>query len=165
MTLIEGIVGSVIAAGIVALIVAGHRRWFGQRIRIIEPREHDLLPPAETHNNVVGHPVRGTLKQLPKGHEIWLLVMDTSKTKVWPQGFSPVEYDADKGTWKGYVHVWGWNQVTVVAVIAPPTSQDFFNYYQRLGREGKTKYEPIARIPAECKKSAIVQTRVPKPGA
>jgi hypothetical protein len=69
-------------------------------------------------------------KHLRKDHRIWLRVMDDKTCKTWPPGLVPVEYSNDQGTWKGYIHAWGWNNVAIVAVVAPPTSQDYFNYFR-----------------------------------
>ena len=160
MTLIVGIIGSIIATVIVALAIAAFRSVYGQRIKITYPKINDFLATAENRLGVVVHPVHGTLKHLPKDHKVWLLVMDEKARKIWPQGLVPVEYDKEQGTWKGYIHAWGWNNVTVVAVVAPPTSQDYFNYFQRMGP--KTNYEPILGIPKECKHRDSVLAKVPK---
>jgi hypothetical protein len=160
VSLLQGIVGSIIAAAIVALLVGGYKRWFGQQIRITQPKENDFLLPAELHLGVQAHPVYGTVRHVPKGHKIWLLAAEESTGKAWPQGFSPVEQSGD-GTWKGYIHVWGWHRVTIVAVIAPPTSQEYFRYFQRVGK--KTDYEPIIGIPPECKKRHTISAKVPPP--
>jgi hypothetical protein len=112
VNLIEGIIGSVIAAALVAMVVAIYRRQFGQRITITEPLNHGSLSPTERHFGVLSHPVYGTIRNLPKGHKIWLIVADEAGGKFWPQTFSPVEADEAKGTWKGYIHAWGWHSIT-----------------------------------------------------
>ena len=150
---------SLIASIIYATVGGGYRRWFGQQIKIIEPQENGFLAPAEPRRGVQAHPVAGTLKYLPENHRIWLIVVDETKGKFWSQGFEPVEYHKDTGTWKGYVHVWGWHHVTLIAVVAPPTSQEYFNYFQRVGQ--KTGYEPLLGIPLEGKKRATVRAKVP----
>jgi predicted PurR-regulated permease PerM len=40
MTVIEGITGSIIATIIVAIAIAVYKRWFGQQIKITDPRPH-----------------------------------------------------------------------------------------------------------------------------
>lgn len=160
MTLIQGIIGSIIAAGIVALLVAGYQGRFGQRIRITDPQAHGFLTAAEMRPGVMKHVVSGTLKHLPKDHRIWLLVLDKSG-RAWPQGLATVEYDKTKGTWKGFINAMGSHEVNIVAVIAPPTSQDYFEYFERMGRDFKTGYQPIARVPPECKKRDSIQAKVP----
>jgi hypothetical protein len=49
--------------------------------------------------------------------------------------------------------------VTIIAVVAPPTSQEYFNYFQRVGQ--KTSHEPLLGIPLECKIGDIVHAKVP----
>jgi hypothetical protein len=48
----------------------------------------------------------------------------------------------------------------VVAVVAPPTAQQLFRYFQKRGDETRV-YDPLDCIPAECKNMASVQTRIP----
>jgi hypothetical protein len=158
--ILVGIATSLIASIIYATVGGGYRRWFGQQIAITDPVPHGFLTAAEMRPGVMKHVVSGTLKYLPKDHEIWLLVEDEFTGKAWPQGHAPVEYNKDKGTWKGFVNVMGWHSVIVVAVVAPPTSQDYFNYFQRMGRDFKTGYQPIGRIPPECKRRATVHAKV-----
>ena len=158
--MIKGIIESIIAAVIIAIVVGVYRCVVGQRIKIISPQQNGFLATAETRFGVVAHPVHGTLKHLPKGHKIWLLVIDEKTGKTWPQGFASVEFSKEQGTWSGYINVWGWQNVTVAAVVAPPTSQEYFNYFQRVG--SKTNHEPILGIPAECKHRDLVQVKVPK---
>ena len=163
LTIILGVAGSLIASIIYATVGGGYRRWFGQQIKIKEPRENGFLAPSECRAGIQAHAVSGTLKYIPKGHRIWLIVADETKGKYWPQGFAPVEYHEDTGTWKGYIHVWGWQHVTIYAVIAPPTTQEFFNYFQRVGE--KTGFAPMLGIPRECKKRATLRCKVPPPPA
>jgi hypothetical protein len=49
--------------------------------------------------------------------------------------------------------------IKVFAVIASPTSQEFFRYYERVGQ--KTEYHPSDRIPAECKNQSHVLAHLP----
>lgn len=53
----------------------------------------------------------------------------------------------------------GGPNVTIIAVVAPPTSQEFFQYYEKVG--SKTAYEPLERIPAECWNIHEVQAKKP----
>jgi hypothetical protein len=160
VTIILGIATSLIASFLYATVGGRYQRWFGQQVKITEPQENGFLAPAETRRGVQGHPVSGTLKYLPKGHGIWLVVRDDTKGKFWPQGFEPVEYQANTGTWKGYVTVSGWHRVTIIAVVAPPTSQEYFNYFERVA--AKTTHEPLLGIPVECKKRDLVHAKVPQ---
>jgi hypothetical protein len=161
--LVEGIIGSVVAAGIVAVIVASYKRWFGQRIAIINPTEHRSLSAAEPRAGIMAHVVHGTVKHLPKGHRIWLVFVHEAGGQFWPQSFAPVETNDAKGTWKGYIHVFDWQykweNITIMALIAPPTTQQYFNYFQRVGK--KTGFEPLSAIPAECKWRHTIQAKVP----
>jgi len=160
MGLVTGVVESIIAAVIIAIVVGAWRWYLGRKVKISDPEENGELARAENRGGVVAHAVSGTLKSLPQDHRAWLLVLDDVRGKVWPQGFEPVAYDKGKGRWKGYVHVWGWNHVTIIAVVAPPTSQEFFSYFQRVGY--KTGFEALLNIPRECKMRATVHARVPK---
>lgn len=89
--------------------------------------------------------------------------MNESGGKFWPQGFTPVETNEAKGTWKGYIHAfewhYKWSNLTITAVIAPPTTQEYFNYFQRVGK--KTDFEALSGIPPECKWRDTVQAKVP----
>jgi hypothetical protein len=99
--------------------------------------------------------VEGTLEHLPEGHKIWLLNVNERSKQVWPQGFSTVEdWDAQRGVWTGRVCGKPGETIKIVAVVAPPTSTDFFNYYQRICDCGTV--EPLGRIPPECTNQASV---------
>jgi len=164
VTLIEGILGSIIAAGIVAMIVASYRRWFGQEIRITSPLDGGTLTDPEPLGSGLSFPVRGVLRFLPKNHEIWLLVQSLSG-KTWPQGFHQVDYNHRDGTWRGRITGMGRERIRIIAVIAPPTSQDYFRYFQKLGDECESGFPPILRVPVECKKRHSVEANVPPPTA
>ncbi|HEX3747650.1 MAG TPA: hypothetical protein VHW09_27130 [Bryobacteraceae bacterium] len=162
MSLLEIIVAiatSVAGTIIYATVGGGYRRLFGQQIYITEPQENGFLAPAESRRGTSAHAVSGTLKHLPKGHAVWLIVIDEKKGKHWPQGFERVEYHEATGTWSGYITADGWHQVTVTAVVAPPTTQEYFNYFQRVG--GMTKHEPLLSIPSECKRRHSIHVKVP----
>jgi hypothetical protein len=158
MTLIEGIVASVTAAIIIAIAAAAYRKWFGQQIKITDPRPHELLTDPVPLGGGYSFPVRGTLKHLPKDHEIWLLVQNEATGQLWPQGHFRVEHK--HGTWMGRINAMGQGNVKIFAVIAPPTSQDLFWYFQMLGPV--SGYKPIERIPPECRKQDSVQAKVPR---
>jgi hypothetical protein len=49
----------------------------------------------------------------------------------------------------------GGANVTIIAVVAPPTSLAFFLYYEKVG--SKTAYEPLEQIPDECRNIHQVQ--------
>ena len=141
------------------------RKTAGREIKITSPRPQELLrSPEQRGSGFFVFPVSGTLKHLPKDHEIWLLVEDQRSGRVWPQGFFPVVFDPDQKTWNGKINpnIIGKTQpIKIVAVVAPPTSQDFFDYFQKLG-DKTHHYEPLDGVPLECRKnSAFVQAQVP----
>lgn len=104
--------------------------------------------------------VRGTLKRLPIDNMIWLLVEEQGGLRAWPQGFHPVVYDPGIKEWHGRISDERTNMlIKIVAVVAPPTSQDFFSYYERAGLA--TGYMALERVPPECKNRDYVQVYVP----
>jgi len=149
------------ATGIAGLVTWGYRRYFGQQIEITHPRPNEALTDREPLGSVYAYPVRGTLKRLPKSHEIWLLRQDETTEQVWPQGFFNVKYDHEQKTWFGKICYGGKKNIRIVAVVAPPTSQDFFRYYQQVGESRQYIFEPLKRIPAECRNQTSVQARFP----
>ena len=50
-------------------------------------------------NNGFSYVVRGTLKNLPTKHWVWLLSVNESFDRVWPQGFSRVKFPR-QGEWE-----------------------------------------------------------------
>jgi hypothetical protein len=161
MNLIVGIVGSVIATVVVGLIVAGYKMWFGQQIKITHPQPTETLTNPEPLGQSRSWPVKGELKRLPKAHEIWLLHQDEKTGVIFPQGFSIVKYDHRNGTWVGKISAGPPGSIRIVVVVAPPTSQDFFRYYQQVGQSRGHIFEPLKRIPPECRNHASVQAFVP----
>jgi hypothetical protein len=129
------------------------------RIEITSPRPQEpLSDPKTPAGGSTSYAVRGKLKRLPLGHRIWLLVEDEKIKKVWPQGFAPVQYDPKSGEWTG--RVMGKGNIRILAVVAPPTSQQLFGYYQSIGDKTKN-FEPLDNVPVECMKMTSVQTSVP----
>ena len=155
--IIEGIVGNVVWSGTSAFF----RRVAGRQIEITDPRPQEVLKDSEPLGPGLCFPIRGTLKHLPKRHEIWLLTEDESTGLVWPQGFFAVQFNHHQGTWMGKVYGSRKQQVKIIAVVAPPTAQDFFRYYQKLGRERNYQFEPLNRVPVECTNRASVQAFIP----
>jgi hypothetical protein len=133
--------------------------WQAGQIQITCPGPLQFLEDKQPLDEVrFSYVVRGKLKRLPsREHEIWLLTEDPSGC-VWPQGFSPVQFDEQKGEWVGRIHT-RQKQPKIVAVVASPTSKEFFKYYQRMG--SKTGYEPLTRVPADCTNKVSVQARLP----
>jgi|SRR5215469_4996523 len=143
----------------------GLRLWIDYRragrIEITSPRPMELLggkqPFGKPEDGRFSYEVRGKLKHCPKDCEIWLLVEDRSGY-IWPQGFSLVSFDKERGQWVGRVHTQH-SQPRIVALVAPPTSQDFFKYYHLWGC--KTNWAALKRIPVECSNWTSVDALLP----
>jgi hypothetical protein len=156
--IVEGVIGNAITNSIGAFA----RKISGRQIQITYPRPLETLTNGEALNsNNVAFPVRGSLKRLPALHEIWVLTQDDSTGLLWPQGFFPVQYDPIQGTWLGKINGSGKKQVRIIAVVAPPTSQDFFKYFQTVGHLRDYKFEPLKRLPPECRNVTSVQAIIP----
>jgi len=127
------------------------------RIYITSPRSsRDDLQDKQSYGDMFSYKVEGRLRRLPEGHEIWLLNVNERSKEIWPQGFAPVtDWDAQTGEWTGRVCGRPVETIKIVAVVAPPTSADFFHYYQELCDQGTVK--PLKRIPPECINRASVQ--------
>jgi hypothetical protein len=137
----------------------------GGRIKITSPRPMEVLTRAEKlDSGLQAFPVGGKLKWLPKEHAIWVLTQDESTGRVWPQGFFPAQYDPDEGRWSGKIDAGNRGHIRIYAVVAPPTSQNFFEYYEWVGRELRGGiFEPLRQVPSECVNRGSVQAVVPKP--
>jgi predicted lysophospholipase L1 biosynthesis ABC-type transport system permease subunit len=157
MSIIESLAGRAIWSGVAASI----RSARGHAITITSPGPQETLSGVEISGVNKYFPIRGALKVLPKDHEIWLLVQDESTGLVWPQGFFPVQFNHQLGTWMGKINESGRKQVRIYAAVAPPTSQEFFRYYQAVGKLREYKFEPLKRVPVECRNRASVQAFIP----
>lgn len=156
--IVEGIAGNAIWSG----ITAGLRSAAGWQIQITYPRPQELLSGAEPlGTDSVAFQIRGKLRHLRKDHEIGLLTEDELTGYLWPQGFFTVQYNSQQGTWLGKINGRGKKQVKIVAVVAPPTSQDFFKYFQTVGHLREYKFEPLKRVPVECTNRTSVQALIP----
>jgi hypothetical protein len=132
------------------------------KIQITSPKPKEpLSDPQKYGSSSVTCEVRMTLRQKPKDHAIWLLVEDPRKGKVWPQGFFTVQYDPKTNEWFGRVNGSPGRQTKIIAVVAPPTSQDYFKYFQRVGGLRRDIYEPLDRVPSECTNTDAVDTVFP----
>jgi hypothetical protein len=153
---LEGFAGKAAWSGVTAWakhVIAGG-------IQITLPRAGELLGDAQPLGNGKSCLVRGRLRRLPKDHEIWLLREDERSKKVWPQGFSPVQYDPQRQEWSGRITGSLGQSIKIVAVVAPPTAQDLFRYYQTVGAK-LPNYEPLNRVPPECTNRTSVQAQMP----
>lgn len=84
------------------------------RIKITSPLDGQILDEKEKQpmNTGFSYPVRGTLKNLPTKHRVWLLCVNESFDRVWPQGFSRMKYNPRQGEWEGRVYL-GTSQKTL----------------------------------------------------
>ena len=152
---IEGVAGNIIYGGSSAWV----RRLFGTRIRITSPKVGQFLEDDPQKLGEMTHfKVQGKLKRLPKGHEIWLLLQVETLPQVWPQGFFRVVFDSQTGEWHGRVNGSSRKNARIIAVVAPPTSHEFFTFFQKAGM-AKGHFEPLDRIPPECKNMDSVQVK------
>jgi hypothetical protein len=154
--LVEEFAGHALWHGFTASV----RRLLGREIRITSPRPDEVLSNPQPFSSGVSYEVKGTLKHLPKNHQIWLLVQAEKSPRIWPQGFERVVYNPDSKSWVGRIKpMSGGPNVTIIAAVAPRTSQEFFQYYEKVGP--KTSYEPLERVPAECRNIHEVQAKKP----
>jgi hypothetical protein len=156
---IEAFVGKTAGSGFVAWV-----RWvIGRQIQITSPTPQQTLEHPQPLGTGVSYEVRGRLKKLPRDHRIWLLCEDERSGRVWPQGFYSIQFNQYSGEWVGRIngrHGSSGQPIKIVAVVAPPTAGDFFEYFQQVGTKFKD-YEPLKRIPVECTNRTWVQARVP----
>jgi hypothetical protein len=141
-------------------MVAFARKITGRGITITHPRPNEALMDPQGAGNARYFAVRGTLKHLPPNHEIWLLT-ESEAGGVWPQGSVKVQFDPRLKTWSGKINWTSKEPLKITAVVAPPTSQDFFLYFQKLGGLRNHQYEPLNRVPIECTNRASVPARIP----
>src|ERR1700678_352188 len=139
-----GIVEGVAAHAVWDGVQAFGRRALGRQIQITLPRHGEILSEPKPMGPNASYIVRGKLKRLPKGHKIWLLTADERSEQFWPQSFYPVQFDEQSGEWHGRVNAMGMSPLRIFAVIAPPTTQDLFRYFQKRGDETKN-YVPLNR--------------------
>jgi hypothetical protein len=131
-------------------------------LKIDEPAPGDVLKePLQFAPGCISYLVKGTLRRLPKNHTIWLLKKDPSSAQVKPQGFQQGRVILRNGKWQGRVYpsMAYAKRTTIIAVVAPPAVDMFFNYWQKVGL--KAGWVPIDHIPNECRKIETVQARLP----
>jgi hypothetical protein len=130
-------------------------------IEITDPLPDQFLQnprSAPSEPNTVFYSVKGKLGYLPEGHAIWLLRQSRKTNEIWPQGRYPVKYNRNSGTWEGFIRADS-GLVKIVAVIAPRSSHQMFEYQQAQG--GKTNWAPLYDIPEECKNRATIHALAP----
>ncbi len=151
----EGVAGHAIWSGTMALV----RQLTGRQIEIVDPRPQAALKDPKPLGQGISYRVRGKLRRLTKDHRIWLLIENERTGEIWPQGFQAVQYDPSNGEWEGRVNPWD-GEVRIHAVVAPPTADDFFRYFQQVGDHLK-EWRSLRRIPVECINRATVQASKP----
>jgi hypothetical protein len=156
--------------GVIFIFIALVPTVTRRRIRITSPRPQEPLTDSQPFGSNFQYEVRGKLRRPPRGHKIWLLVENPTTGKVWPQGFFRVNHNETTGDWYGRVNGTKGRSNRVIAVVAPPTSQDYFEYFEKIGKQNRENrqrqnrqanhdYEPLDRVPPECKNIASVETR------
>jgi hypothetical protein len=152
------------------------------RISIISPLNGGLLDEGRRpHGGGCSYLIRIRLTHLPEGHKIWVLNEDEVSGKVWPQ--SQAVRSLRPSEWEGETFVWPkQTKITIVAVVAPPTSHEYFQYYHKFRehadrinravtqaidnkaasielRSEDREVLPLVRLPPECTNIARVQAR------
>jgi hypothetical protein len=158
----EAILSVLAEKGTVAACEHMARALRGLNIKITDPRPGNVLKDPKEYGAGWRFPIRGKLKRLTRHQEIWLLTQDARTGLIWPQGSEGVIYDGESSEWNGLIYLdSGERKVKVIAVCAPPTSQDLFRYFLNVGNL-RGQYEAIQRIPPECVNSDSVLVYVPK---
>src|ERR1700723_2700121 len=57
-------------------------------LRLCPPRPQEFLSDPQQLGPGYSFDVRGTLKKVPKGHQIWVMTQGDVKGRFWPQGLS-----------------------------------------------------------------------------
>jgi hypothetical protein len=145
-----------------ALMVACRGLWrraSGAQIRITSPAINGTLENGRQLGGGWFYEVRGTLRRLPKGHRIWLVTQNENKFEFFPQGAHPVKYNPATREWTGLVTRNRPNPI-IHALVAPPTANEFFCYYQDVGPKLEFKF-PLHHIPTVCVNRASVAAQYP----
>ncbi len=126
------------------------------QISIISPLNDGVLENGkDTAQAAHRYLARAKVSNLPHGHKVWFVHEKPRTGEIWPQE-PAISKTPDE--WEAWTFVWDHhNEVTIVAVVAPPTSNDYFEYYHTvrkpLGAQGPI---PLPRIPPECTVSSPV---------
>src|ERR1700746_2474336 len=109
---------------------ANWARWLlNSQIKITSPSDGGVLEDDPKRlGGVTTYRVEGDLQYLPKDHQIWLLRQNEITSKIWPQGFFRVIFDPTSRRWQGRVNGERPSPFRLIAVVAPPTSHDYFTY-------------------------------------
>jgi hypothetical protein len=153
------------ACALAILQVAGQLKDIVQRvgprrpqITITSPRT--VLEGGKPDDAARRYPVLGTLTHLPDDHTIWVL-NEGDRGKVWPQ--SKVVWHSERSEWEGSTFVWNSQpSIKIVAVVAPPTSNQLFEFYQVV-HEATKEWVAIPRLPGECTVVDRVHPHKPSP--
>lgn len=124
------------------------------KIQITSPTNGGMLQDPKKKGEGPTYSVRGALKYLQKLYSIWLLKA-SDDGRQWPQ--EAARHDPMSGSWEGRIYLQKGQTGTLInAVVAPPTSQQFFEYYKTYGNRS-----PLSRIPDECENITQVRARIP----
>jgi hypothetical protein len=74
----QGVAGNAIWTA----VMAAGRAIFPLKIKIVSPRSQEPLTDPQPRGPGHSFAVRGTLKKLPKGHEIWVMTQDDVTGRV-----------------------------------------------------------------------------------
>lgn len=159
MAAMGGVVEGVASNAAWAFVRAGYRKLTRGQISITSPRAGENLKDPKPLGTSTSYIVRGKLSRLPKDHRIWLLIETQRTADIWPQGFQAVQHDPQTGEWEGRINP-SEADVLIHAVVAPPSSDDFFRYFQQVG-DRLEKWVPLRRVPPECINRFTVQARKP----
>lgn len=94
-------------------------------------------------------------ENLPRNHEIWLItqpVNSNGELEFFPQcDRAPANLNLQTGLWEAQTYIRKNSTCDVFAVVTPPTSQEFFRYYCKVGRNSNNDFIHLEKIPSECK--------------
>jgi hypothetical protein len=121
------------------------------------PRAHEMMSEPKTLASGFSYIARGKLSRLPKGHQIWLLTKDENTGRVWPQSFEDPRYDEETKMWEVRVNGSRKSRLAIIAVVAAPSTQDYFRYFQRLGELSPPDFVGTAGPLAVARHSAAIR--------
>ena len=129
----------------------------GDLIQITSPVDGGMLEDPQPLWDGFSYVVRGTLERLPIDHAIWLL-NGSRDGRQWPQGWFTVRHDYPRsGAWEGRIYLpRSVSDIIINAVVAPPTSRRFFEYYQQYGAGNA-----LTDIPIECTNKTQIRALTP----
>jgi hypothetical protein len=131
------------------------KRLLGHRITIDQPLAGDVLHPERPFQDGALYRVSGGLHHLDPQHKVRLAVENAATGEFWPQGHEDIELDA-LGRWSGLVYIASEQQAArLYALIAPPTTVEFWDYYRRAGSRSGV-WAPLMSLPCEVTEAAVM---------